>query len=593
MTPADGAAIAGSYNPVMVVLSALVAVLASYAALDLAERVAAARSAARWAWLTGGAIAMGTGIWSMHFTAMLAFRLPVPVAYHRPTVWLSLLEAILASAIALFVVNREKLGWLAALAGSVFQGAGIAALHYTAMASMRLPAMCRYSTPIVALSVLAAMAGSLLSLWLMFFFREERTGWRLRKAAGALAMGAAICAMHYTGMAAVSFTRSGAVPDLSHAMRISPLGTAAIIVIVSVMVLAVALLTCLADRLQERKVLLDALFEQAPQAFALMNGNSRVVRVNREFTRLFGYTPQESLGRRLPDLIVPDEVQDAVPKYTESMLQGQRVDAETVRRRKDGARLHVLMVGVPVSVPGGRIVIYAMYRDNTARRRAEEALHQLSGRLLRLQDEERRRLARELHDSAAQLLVGIGISLSVVNESAGALEPRARRALAESRTLTDQCMREIRTVSYLLHPPELDELGLESALATYADGFAQRSGIQVDLDVPPDLGRLPQEAETALFRIVQEALSNIHRHSGSSTASIRLVRGPSDVTLEVSDRGRGMRSDITPGVGIASMRERTQQLGGRLDIVSPNGGATVRAVIPLSQSESGVVVDGE
>jgi two-component system NarL family sensor kinase len=554
MTPPDGAVMAGSYDRLVVILSVLIAVLASYAALDLAERVTAARGAIRLAWLIGGATAMGIGIWSMHFTGMLAFRLPVPVLYDWPTVLLSLLAAIVSSAVALFAVSRKTLAWLAALAGGIVQGAGIVALHYIAMAAMRLPAMCHYSPGIVALS----------------------------------AMGSAISVMHYTAMAAARFTRSSEVADLSRAISISPLGTGGFIGIVTVMVLVVALLTCLADRLQEGKALLDGLFEQAPQAFALMSGFREVVRVNREFTRLFGFTPEETVGRPLSELIVPDDGRDAVQGYQELVLHGQRVDAEVVRRRKDGTRLHVLLVCVPVSVPGGRIAVYAMYRDITERRAAEAALHELSGRLLRLQDEERRRLARELHDSTAQLLVGLGINLSVLNESAGALEPRARRALAESRTLVDQCQREIRTVSYLLHPPELDELGLESALASYVDGFARRSGIQVDLDVAPDLGRLPQELETALFRIVQEALSNVHRHSGSSTASIRLVRGPSGVTLEVIDAGCGMPSNATPGIGIASMRERAQQLGGGLDISSDissaKGGTTVRAVIPLSRT---------
>ena len=588
MTPPDGAVMAGSYDRLVVILSVLIAVLASFAALDLAERVTAARGAIRLAWLIGGATAMGIGIWSMHFTGMLAFRLPVPVLYDWPTVLLSLLAAIVSSAVALFAVSRKTLAWLAALAGGIVQGAGIVALHYIAMAAMRLPAMCHYSPGIVALSVLFAIAGSLLSLWLAFLFRDQRIDRRLRKAGSVLAMGSAISVMHYTAMAAARFTRSSEVADLSRAISISPLGTGGFIGIVTVMVLVVALLTCLADRLQEGKALLDGLFEQAPQAFALMSGFREVVRVNREFTRLFGFTPEETVGRPLSELIVPDDGRDAVQGYQELVLHGQRVDAEVVRRRKDGARLHVLLVCVPVSVPGGRIAVYAMYRDITERRAAEAALHELSGRLLRLQDEERRRLARELHDSTAQLLVGLGINLSVLNESAGALEPRARRALAESRTLVDQCQREIRTVSYLLHPPELDELGLESALASYVDGFARRSGIQVDLDVAPDLGRLPQELETALFRIVQEALSNVHRHSGSSTASIRLVRGPSDVTLEVIDAGCGMPSNATPGIGIASMRERAQQLGGGLDISSDissaKGGTTVRAVIPLSRT---------
>jgi PAS domain S-box-containing protein len=591
MTPQDGAAIAGSYDYLMVALSALLAVLASYTAIDLAGRITAARGVVRLAWIANGAIAMGIGLWSMHFTAMLALRLPVPVLQHWPTMLLSLLEGIAASAAALFVVSRETFGWPAALAGAIFLGGGITAMHYADMASLRLQAVCHYSPAIVALSILLAMAGALLSLWLMFSFRDEPAGRRLRKAASVLAMAAAISAIHYTGMAAASFTRSHAVLDLSHAVSVHPLGTGGYIGIVAIMVLAVALLTCLAARLQERKALLDGLFEQAPQAFALITLDRRVVRVNREFTRLFGYTQEESHGRLLKELVVPDDVRDAVPGYIELLSHGQRVDAETVRRRKDGSRLHVLFAGVPVSVPGGRIVVYMMYRDITKRKAAEAALHKLSGLLLSLQDDERRRLARELHDSTAQLLVALGIGLSVVNESAGALEPRAQRALAESRTLAAQGLREIRTVSYLLHPPELDELGLESALAAYVDGFVRRSGIQVDLDVAPDLDRLPQEVETAIFRIVQEALANVHRHSGSGTASIRLARGSSGITLEVNDAGRGMQGGCAPGVGIASMRERVEQLGGRLEIASANGGTTVRAVIPLSPSKSGAAVE--
>ena len=207
MTPPDGAVLAGSYDHLVVVLSVLIAVLASYAALDLAERVTAARGAARLAWLISGAIAMGIGIWSMHYTGMLAFRLPVPVLYHWPTVLLSLLAGH-----CFFrhrPVRREpEETWVAGGFGRQhLSGGGIAALHYTAMAAMRLPAMCHYSPAIVALSVLFAIAGSLLSLWLMFLFREEATGRRLRKGASALVMGAAISVMHYTGMAAASFTR--------------------------------------------------------------------------------------------------------------------------------------------------------------------------------------------------------------------------------------------------------------------------------------------------------------------------------------------------------------------------------------------------
>ena len=213
-----------------------------------------------------------------------------------------------------------------------------------------------------------------------------------------------------------------------------------------------------------------------------------------------------------------------------------------------------------------------------------DQLHALSGRLLRLEDEERRRLARELHDTTAQWLAALSMNLSVLSESAGVLNPRARTAMAESTALADRCLREIRTVSYLLHPHELDELGLQSALSRYIDGFIQRSGIQVEVEVPSDLGRVPQAVETAVFRIVQECLTNVHRHSGSSTGRVRLRRCSSSLILEVMDAGHGFGPDTPPGVGIAGMRERVQQLNGRLEIVSHSSGTTVKATIPVSSS---------
>jgi NO-binding membrane sensor protein with MHYT domain len=245
-----------------VVLSALIAVLASYSALNLAERITAARGMVRLAWLISGPAAMGIGIWSMHYTAMVGFQLPVPVWYHWPTVLLSLLAGVAASAIALFTVSRTTLGWAAGLAGSVLQGAGIAGLHYTAMAAMRLEGMCHHSSPMVALSVLVAIAGSLLSLWPTFCVRDQVTGRSRRMAASALLMGAAISIMHYTGMAAANFTASNEVPDLSHSVRVTALGIAGII---TVMVLVATLVSALVDRLQERTALLNELFEQVPQ----------------------------------------------------------------------------------------------------------------------------------------------------------------------------------------------------------------------------------------------------------------------------------------------------------------------------------------
>jgi PAS domain S-box-containing protein len=237
----------GSYNHALVALSVLIAMFASYAALDLAGRVTAAGGWTRAVWLLGGAGAMGTGIWSMHYIGMLAFILPIPVAYHWPTVLLSLFAAILASVVALGVVSRQKMGWFQALAGSVLMGAGIASMHYIGMAAMRLPAICRFNSFLVVLSVVFAVLISLAALWITFHFRDEKTGIGWEKLAGAVVMGAAIPVMHYTGMAAASFTASGMPADLSHAVNISTLGTAGIAAVTFV-ALGLALLTSWVDR---------------------------------------------------------------------------------------------------------------------------------------------------------------------------------------------------------------------------------------------------------------------------------------------------------------------------------------------------------
>jgi NO-binding membrane sensor protein with MHYT domain/nitrogen-specific signal transduction histidine kinase len=219
----------GSYDYVLVALSVVIAIMAAYAALDLSRRVTFARGWSRLLWLTGGAIAMGFGIWSMHYMGMLAFRLPVSVQYDWPTVVLSLIAAIVASAIALVVVSRPKMGLKRALLGSVLMGGGIATMHYTGMEAMRMPAMCTYSAGLVGLSVVLAIVISLVALWLTFHFRRDAAAWSWRKSASALVMGLAIPVMHYTGMAAVTFTPSAMMhEDLSHAISVSSLGVTAI-----------------------------------------------------------------------------------------------------------------------------------------------------------------------------------------------------------------------------------------------------------------------------------------------------------------------------------------------------------------------------
>lgn len=583
----------GTYDYRLVGLSVLIAILASYTALDLGGRVTASRISARRALLIGGAISMGIGIWSMHYIGMLAFSLPIPIQYDWPTVLLSLFAGVFSSLVALFVVSRRKMGLLHALWGSIFMGGGIVALHYIAMSAMRLAAMCHYSPLLVALSVLLAIAGSWTALWLGFFCRDEAPNRLKRRLAGAVLMGAAIVSMHYTAMAASSFTPSTTLPDLSHAVSISALGIAGTSG-VPVMVLVITLLTSLADRLQEQKTLLDELFEQAPNAVALVDGQDRIVRVNREFTRLFGYPRHEALGRRLSELILCDGSRDQ--GYWGLVKRGKPVDTEDVCRRKDGRHLDVAVTLAPFSVPRGDAMVFAIYRDITEHKRADEALRDLSGQLLRLQDEERRRLARELHDSTGQKLSALAMNLGALNQSAAVLDPRAQRALAESLALTEDCLRELRTLAYLLHPPELDELGLPDAVRQYVSGFVERSGIPVELELSSDLGRLPQKVEITLFRILQESLNNVLRHSGSPRAWVHVFRTADDVIMRVQDEGQGMQESAsrqsgalpaTTGVGIAGMRERVTQLGGRLEIQSTEKGTTLKAVLPLNEVRRG------
>lgn len=228
--------------------------------------------------------------------------------------------------------------------------------------------------------------------------------------------------------------------------------------------------------------------------------------------------------------------------------------------------------------------------ENAERQRAEESLHRLSGRLLQLQDEERRHIARELHDSTAQTLYGLTIKLRMISEGGLIKDPQSDQLLSEGRDLAEECLREMRTMAYLLHPPSLDDLGLVPALRTLAKGFTERSGILVDMEAPNHLARMPREVETALFRIVQESLSNVHRHSGSKTARVQLSQDETEIRLEVSDQGRGFVTPVANqvdatrlGVGIAGMRERVRQLGGRLEIRSNSGGTTVIASLPLLQ----------
>jgi signal transduction histidine kinase len=228
--------------------------------------------------------------------------------------------------------------------------------------------------------------------------------------------------------------------------------------------------------------------------------------------------------------------------------------------------------------------------DITRFKQAERDLQELSARLLTAQDEERRRIARELHDVTGQNLGVIAVHLGTLERRSGEIAPGVRELLSECQRLCSESQKEIRALSYLLHPPELDLLGLVGALRGYLQGYEKRTGIRAILDVKKDIGRLPSELETDLFRVVQEGLTNIMRHSGSETAVVRLEKSETHITLQVEDKGRGLPSQLDSaerqligfGVGITGMRERLRQHGGTLEIHSSPHGTILRGVVPLN-----------
>ena len=372
----------GSYNYSLVALSVFIAVFSSYAALDLASRVTAAGGWTRALWVLGGACAMGTGIWSMHYIGMLAFILPIPVAYHWPTVLLSLFAAILASAIALYVVSRQKMGTSQAVAGSVLMGAGIAGMHYIGMAAMRLPAACQFNSSVVVLSAAFAVLISLAALWITFHFRDEKTGVGRKKLAGAVVMGAAIPVMHYTGMAAASFKSSGMPADLSHAVSISALGIAGIVG-VTFLVLGLALLTSWVDRrfaaqifeLQQQRS--EAYLAEAQRlshtgSFGWKPSTGEIIWSEETF-RVFQYdgttTPTVEL---ILQRVHPEDVALVNQTIERATQDGRNFEHEYRLLMPDGFLKHVHVVAHALGVESGTLEFVGAVMDVTERKQAEQ-----------------------------------------------------------------------------------------------------------------------------------------------------------------------------------------------------------------------------
>jgi PAS domain S-box-containing protein len=373
--------------------------------------------------------------------------------------------------------------------------------------------------------------------------------------------------------------------------------------------------------------LLAAIVDSSDDAIVSKSLDGFVTSWNRSAERLFGYTAEEAVGQHIT-LIVPADRCHEESTILERLKRGERVDHfETVRISKNGKMLDVSLTISPVKDAAGSVVgASKVARDITERKRTEQALREseerlrtladgletqvrvrtqeleqrntevlqqseqlreLSNRLLQTQDDERRRIARELHDSAGQIVTALGLNLASITHHLGQ-DPLIGKAVEESRELIQQLSKEIRTMSYLLHPPLLDENGLSEAIRWYMQGLTERSGLSIELSISENFGRLPGEFELAVFRIVQECLTNIHRHSGSKTATIRLSRTAESVSLQIQDEGKGISAEKLAGiqsersgVGITGMRERVRHFRGVMDIQSNGTGMKIAVTFPV------------
>jgi len=329
------------------------------------------------------------------------------------------------------------------------------------------------------------------------------------------------------------------------------------------------------------------LLDLANDAILARTANDRISYWNQGAERLYGWTKEEAIGRSTNELL-----RTRCPVPLSRIEKTDRWEGELLQVKRDGSEITVASRWTTLrNRDGGFAGWLEINTDITARRRAEDAARRLSGRILSLQDDERRRIARELHDSLGQYLVSLKVNLDLL--SGMAKEEREKALFSECMLAAEECLSETRTISHLLHPPLLDEAGLTSAARWYVEGFAERSGIEVNLDIPPDLERLDRDVETTLFRILQEGLTNVHRHSGGSIVSVALLADAEQIQLQISDNGKGIpeerlrrlrEHDTAPGVGLAGMQERVHDLGGSLAIGSAFPGTTITATIPILQS---------
>ncbi|HSY31498.1 MAG TPA: response regulator [Verrucomicrobiae bacterium] len=333
--------------------------------------------------------------------------------------------------------------------------------------------------------------------------------------------------------------------------------------------------------------------ETIDEGAATLADDGTVLYANRSFAQIFDVPLEKFIGAPLNDFVFGEDrelMAQLIANANSNIVRGEiRLDSHRQRPRT------IRLTLSPVREQGVHTIcvvateLTELIETNEALRVSELSLRQLSARLLKLQDEERRRIARDLHDTTGQKIAVLSMTLDRLAKLVDTRKADVKDALAESRDVVGKIGEEIRTLSYLLHPPLLDECGLASAVLWYAEGFKKRSGIHLNVSIDEELVRLTTDAETALFRVLQESLTNVHRYSGSPSAEIRIFQSASKVHLEIVDHGKGVKAGTerpafagapTLGVGIPGMRERIRQLGGQLEVEFSNEGTRVYASLP-------------
>ena len=374
--------------------------------------------------------------------------------------------------------------------------------------------------------------------------------------------------------------------------------------------------------------LLAAIVDSSEDAIVSKTLDGVITSWNKSAERLFGYTANEALGQHIT-LIIPENRWSEETLIIDKIKRGERLEHfDTVRMRKDKTEIDIALTISPVRDASGKIIgASKIARDIAQRKRTERELREgeeryrtladalntqvrfrtqelerrnfelrnLSARLLESQDTERRHIARELHDSAGQTLAALSMTLGQFSQDANNTPAELAKGIEDTKRLVQHLSTEIRTTSYLLHPPLLDEAGLSSALDWYVQGLKERSGLDVSLTVSEKFERLPSDMELVIFRVVQESLTNVLRHSGSKTASVRVSRDADRIVVEVQDKGRGISADRLAeiqaqgsGVGIGGMRERLRHLKGELLVESNATGTLVTAVLPSPTSKAAI-----